>query len=76
MSWGSGVSTCFTLDLLKIHNLFHVSLLRKYVPDPSHVLEYESLQVQENLAYEEAPIHIIDHKDQVLCRHVMPYVKV
>ena len=24
---------------LKIHNVFHVSLLKKYVPDPRHVLE-------------------------------------
>ena len=26
------------LELSKVHNLFHVSILRKYIPDPSHVL--------------------------------------
>ena len=25
-------------ELSKVHNVFHVSMLRKYIPDPSHVL--------------------------------------
>ena len=29
--------------LRRIHNVFHVSMLRKYVPDPSHVLKFEKL---------------------------------
>ena len=27
--------------LSRIHNVFHESMLRKYIPDPSHVLSYE-----------------------------------
>jgi len=30
-------------SLARIHNVFHVSMLRKYIPDPSHVIKYESL---------------------------------
>ena len=26
-----------------IHNVFHESMLRKYIPDPSHVLSYEPI---------------------------------
>ena len=32
--------------LANIHNIFHVSQLRKYVPDPSHILESDSIQVK------------------------------
>lgn len=30
-------------DLAHVHNVFHMSMLRKYVMDPSHVIEYEPL---------------------------------
>ena len=46
-----------------MHNLFHVSMLRKYILDPSHVLNYEPLKIKENLTYEEVPIQILDCKD-------------
>ena len=49
--------------LSRLHNVFHVSMLRRYVPDPSHILSYEPLQVKENLSYEEVPIQILDHKE-------------
>ena len=29
-------------SLAKVHNVFHVSQLRKYVHDPSHVLTYDN----------------------------------
>ena len=40
-------------DLSKVHNVFHVSMLKKYVPDPSHVLSQEPIEVHEDLTYEE-----------------------
>ena len=46
--------------------MFHVSMLRKYIPDPSHVLNYEPLKIKDNLTYEEVPIQILDRKDHVL----------
>ena len=32
--------------LANMHNIFHVSQLRKYVPDPSHILKFDSVQVK------------------------------
>ena len=43
-------------SLSKIHNVFHVSNLRKYVFDPSHIVELELIQISEDLTYEEVPI--------------------
>ena len=36
-------------ELSKIHNVFHVSMLRKYNPDPSHVLRYQPVELKDNL---------------------------
>ncbi|RVW46074.1 Transposon Ty3-G Gag-Pol polyprotein [Vitis vinifera] len=57
-------------SLSKIHNVFHVSTLRKYIYDPSHVVELESIQISEDLTYEEVPVQIVDVMDKVL-RHVL-----
>ena len=54
------------LALLGIHNVFHESMLRKYIPNPSHVLSYEPLQIRDDLSYEEVPVEILDRKEQVL----------
>ena len=56
--------------------MFHVSMLRKYIPDPSHVLNYEPLKIKDNLTYEEVPIQILDRKDHVLRTKTITLVKV
>ena len=63
-------------ELSRIHDTFHVSMLRKYIPDPSHVLRVQPVQLKENLTYEETPVEIIDRKEQVLRSKVIPLVKV
>ena len=51
-------------------------MLRKYIPDPSHVLREQLAQLKENLTYEEIPVQIVDRKEQVLRSKVIPLVKV
>ncbi|KAA0050404.1 putative 22 kDa kafirin cluster [Cucumis melo var. makuwa] len=50
------------MGLSRIHDVFHVSMLRKYVPDPSHILEAQPVHLNENLSYEEEPIQILDKR--------------
>ncbi|XP_056158384.1 uncharacterized protein LOC130134750 [Syzygium oleosum] len=59
-----------------VHNVLYVSLLRKYVPNPEHVLDFTPLRLRENLTYEDQPIRIVDRKDRVLRRWTIPYVKI
>ena len=59
-----------------IHNVFHESILRKYIPDPSHVLSYERLQIRDDLSYETVPVEILDHKEQVSRNRTISWVKV
>ncbi|XP_057247456.1 uncharacterized protein LOC130589859 [Beta vulgaris subsp. vulgaris] len=49
-------------ELSRVHNVFHISQLRRYIPDKSHVLQPETVQIDENLSYEESPIKILDGK--------------
>ena len=46
-------------DLEKIHNVFHVSTLRRYRSDPSHVVSTEIIELRPDLTYEEEPVEIL-----------------
>ncbi|MCO6516768.1 MAG: hypothetical protein J6586_09825, partial [Snodgrassella sp.] len=63
-------------SLSAVHNVFHVSMLRKYVSDPSHVLSYENLELDEDLSYEEKPVQILDRKEKVLRTKTIALVKI
>lgn len=63
-------------SLSRLHNVFHVSVLRKYIADPLHVLDYQPIQINEDMSYEEQPIEIVDRDEQVLRNRVIPLVKV
>ena len=62
--------------LAAIHNVFHVSMLRNYTPDPSHVIEYANLPLRENLSYEEEPIEIVATKIHKIINKEISLVKV
>ena len=62
-------------DLNRIHDVFHVSMLCKYIPNPSHILTEKPVEIQENLTYEEEPVQILDRREQVLRNKTIPLVK-
>ena len=51
-------------------------MLRKYIPNPSHVVEYEPLKLRDDLTYEEQPVKIVGKKEQELKCRTIHYVKV
>ena len=63
-------------ELAKIHDVFHVSMLRRYRSDPSHVLKDSEVTLFENLSYNEEPIKIVDHKIKQLRQRQIPMVKI
>ena len=64
------------LELSKVHNVFHVSMLRKYIPDPSHVLRDQPVELKDNLTYKKQPMQIVDRREQILQNKVILLVKV
>ncbi|KAA0040550.1 Retrotransposable element Tf2 [Cucumis melo var. makuwa] len=63
-------------ELARIHDIFHVSMLRKYILDLSHVLQAILVELKEDLSYEEEAFQILDRKEQVLRNKAITLVKV
>ena len=52
--------------LSRVHNVFHVSMLRKYEPAEGHILKWPELQLDETVSYEEQPIQILEANEHIL----------
>ncbi|XP_050227663.1 uncharacterized protein LOC126677201 [Mercurialis annua] len=63
-------------DMSQVHPVFHISMLRKYIADPSHVIQPQTVEVNEELSYEEQPVEIVDTQLRKLRTKEIPMVKV
>ena len=63
-------------SLSGVHEVFHVPILRKYTPDPIHVVDWGEITVYTDETFEEGPVYILDSQDQVLQRKIVRLVKV
>ena len=59
-----------------VHEVFHVSMLRKYTPDPAHVVDWGQIEVDTDGTFKEGPVCIVDSRDQVLQRKIVRLVRV
>ncbi|XP_004510055.1 uncharacterized protein [Cicer arietinum] len=62
--------------LSEIHDVFHVSQLRKYIMGASHVIEPNTIQLKENFSFEVLPVRIDDKKIKRLRNKEVSLVKV
>ena len=63
-------------EFSRVHNVFHISMLRKYIPDPSHVLEIPEIELRDDLSYEEQPVQILGREEKELRNKTISLVKV
>ena len=63
-------------SLAGVHDVFHVSLLRKCLADANAVIDSHQPVVQPNLTCTEKPVEVLDHKEKVLRTKTIKYVKV
>ena len=63
-------------SLSSIHEVFHVSMLRKYTPNPTHVVDWGELVIDADRTFEEGHVRILDSQDQVLQQNTLRLVKV
>ena len=63
-------------SLSGVHEVFHVSMLQKYNPDPAHVVDWGGIIVDTNGTFEEGLARILDSRDEVLQRKTVRLVKV
>ena len=63
-------------NLSNLHDVFHVSQLRKYIADPSHVIQPDDVEVRDNLTVETMPVRIEDREVKTLRGKEINLVKV
>ena len=59
-----------------VHEVFHVSMLRRYTPIPTHVLDWGEIEVDTDKTFEEGLVCIMDSRGQVLRRETLRIVRV
>ena len=59
-----------------VNEVFHVSMLRKYTPDPAHVVDWGQIEIDTGGTFEERPVCIVDSRDRVLRRKTVRLVRV
>ena len=63
-------------EFSRVHNVFHISMLRKYIPDSSHVLETPEIEMRDDLSYEEQPVQILGREEKEICNNTVSLVNV
>eukprot|EP00253_Pinus_taeda_P020615 PITA_20615 len=63
-------------SLARMHDVFHVSVLRHYISDPSHIIDLGHLQVSDEGAVMAEPVCILDQRSLQLRRRLVDQVKV
>jgi hypothetical protein len=61
---------------LCIHNVFHVSLFKKYVPDANHIIDWNVIRVEPKGIFQVQLVFILDWKIKQLRNRAMELVKV
>ena len=59
-----------------VHEVFHISVHRRYTPDPAHVVDWGEIEVDTDGTFEKGPVCIMDSREQVLRRKTMRLVRV
>ncbi|XP_012477599.1 uncharacterized protein LOC105793220 [Gossypium raimondii] len=60
----------------RIYDVFHVSMLRHYRSDPTHIVPVQEIEVRPDFTFKEEPVQILDRDVKVLRRKSIPSVKV
>ena len=63
-------------SLLSVHVVFHVSILQKYTPDLTHMVDWGELVVDTNGTFEEGLARIMDNRNKFLRGKIVKLVKV
>jgi hypothetical protein len=59
---------CLPSQLTAIHDVFHVSQLKKCIKVPTEIVEAQAIKIEPDLSYTEQPIQILDTKERVTRR--------
>jgi hypothetical protein len=63
-------------SLAGVHDIFHMSQLKKYLKAPVDVVLLEVTPLEADLLYPEHPIKVLDQKDRVTRRKIIKFFKI
>ena len=63
-------------ELSQLHDVFHICMLRKYVPSSSHMIRPEQVEIQKDLTYLAEPVQILGREVKQLHSKMISLVKV
>jgi hypothetical protein len=63
-------------QMVAIHDVFHVSQLKKCIKVPTEIVETCAIEIEPNLSYTELPIQILDTKERVTRRKKIKMYKI
>ncbi|WMV41306.1 hypothetical protein MTR67_034691 [Solanum verrucosum] len=63
-------------ELAAVHPVFHISMLKKCMGDPSLIIPTEDIGIKDSLSYEEIPVQILDRQVRKLRTKEVASVKV
>ena len=63
-------------ELEAAHLVFHISMLKKCMDNPSLIIQPENVRIKDNLSYEEVPVHILDRQVRKLRTKEVASVKI
>ena len=63
-------------NLSQVHDVFHVSQLRRCFKEPSRTVDHEILDLQEDLSYRETPVRILDEAERRTRQKTTKFFKV
>jgi hypothetical protein len=59
-----------------VHNVFHVSQLKKCLRVPNRTIEVTDVALEPDLMYSEHPIQVLDQKDRTIRRKTLKFYKI
>ena len=74
--WTRGISLRLPLRLAAIHDVFHISQLKKCVRVPTEIIDQQEILVEPDLSYAEYPLRILDQKERGTRRKVVKIYKI
>ena len=66
----------FPPSMSGVHEVFHVSMLRRYTPDPAHVVDWGEIEFDTDETFEKGLVCIMNIRDQALRHKTVRLVKV
>jgi hypothetical protein len=63
-------------SLSAVHNVFHVSQLKKCLRIPDRTMDVVDVTLEPDLTYSEHPIRILDQKDRITRKRTLKFYKV